>query len=106
MGLFRAQNLSRCLVFIVNNVQRPHVFCYFRGDTQSTSSNAGTIAGAVVGSLIVLGLMIALIIHCLKNPNAVHVIRTECDVNTTQVSSQQQQQTGIIYYYLLSLILV
>ena len=42
-------------------------------DTQSTSSNAGIIAGAMVAGLCIFGLVIALIIYCLKNPNAVHV---------------------------------
>ena len=77
MDLFRAQNLSRYLVFIVNNVQRPHVVCYFREDTHSTSSNAGTIAGVVVGGVLALGFMIALIVHCLKkDTTTVHVFHT------------------------------
>ena len=46
-------------------------------DTHSTSSNAGTIAGVMVGGVLALGLMIALIVHCLKkDTTTVHVIHT------------------------------
>jgi hypothetical protein len=40
------------------NIQRPHVFLYF--------SAAGTIAGAVIGSLIVIGIIVSVIVYCAK----------------------------------------
>jgi hypothetical protein len=76
------------------NVQRPHVFLYF------SKSAAGTIAGAVIGSLIVIGMIISLIVYCAKQSNrstGVIIHPTTSAVNTTQLSQQQQQQ-GIIQY--------
>ena len=63
MGLFRAQNLSRYLVLIVNNVQRPHVFCYFREDT------TGKIVGGVLGTLFLLAVAIAVTVYEVKKEN-------------------------------------
>ena len=77
------------------NVQRPHVFLYF------SERVAGTIAGSVVGGLIVIGIIVALIVYCAKksNPYSVTVIHpTTSGINTTQVLQQQQQQPGIIQY--------
>jgi hypothetical protein len=45
------------------NVQRPHVFLYF------SKSTIGTTAGAVIGSLIVIGMIISLIVYCAKQSN-------------------------------------
>lgn len=75
MDLFKAQNLSRYLVFIVNNVQRRHVFCYFRDDDASATAR---IAGGVFGGLIVFGIVIAVIVYMTKknNVNTVHVFHT------------------------------
>ena len=63
MGLFRAQNLSRYLVLIVNNVQRPHVFCYFREDT------TGKIVGGVLVTLFLLAVAIAVTVYEVKKEN-------------------------------------
>ena len=69
MDLFKAQNLSRYLVFIVNNVQRRHVFCYFRDDDASSSGISIRIAGGVFGALIVFGIVIAVIVYIVKKNN-------------------------------------
>jgi hypothetical protein len=75
------------------NVQRPHVFLYF------STSTVGTI-GAVIGSLIVIGIIISIIVYCAKKSNrstGVIIHPTTSGVNTIQLSQQQQQQ-GIIQY--------
>jgi hypothetical protein len=71
------------------NIQRPHVFLYF--------SAAGTIAGEVIGSLIVIGIIVSVIVYCAKKSNrssGVIIYPTTSAVNTTQFSQQQ----GIIQY--------
>ena len=42
------------------NVQQPHVFLYF------SQGVAGTIAGAVIGGLIDIGIIVALIVYCAR----------------------------------------
>jgi hypothetical protein len=76
------------------NVQRPHVFLYF------STTAVGTYAGAVIGSLVVIGIIISLIVYCAKKSNrstGVIIHPTTSGVNTIQLSQQQQQQ-GIIQY--------
>jgi len=76
------------------NVQRPHVFLYF------SESAAGTIAGAVIGSLAVISIIMSVIIYCAKKSNrstGVVIHPTIGAVNTT-LWAQQQQQPGIIQY--------
>ena len=73
------------------NVQRPHVFLYF------STSAVGTIAGAVIGSLIVIGIIVSVIVYCAKKSNrstGVIIHPTTSAVNTMQFSQQQ----GIIQY--------
>ena len=70
------------------NVQRPHVFLYF------STTAVGTYAGAVIGSLVVIGIIISLIVYCAKKSNQ----STVAIIHPTQVSYLHQQQQGIIQY--------
>ena len=76
------------------NVQRPHVFLYF------SKSTIGTTAGAVIGSLTVIGIIVSVIAYCAKKSNRSTgpiIYPTPSAVNTT-LWAQQQQQPGIIQY--------